>query len=139
MNYNSLNRIYKPKNSKINFIFINIIVLLGTVILWRKDLIYHKFDFGFPILIYIIFSIIGVCISFVGYCGFVASYCWGLFSFFWYYNWLWDSINGVKESESIFAMTLLLGPFVLPPFPFFTIFLSLGIDLLISMYKKRKQ
>jgi hypothetical protein len=139
MNFHPIKLLFKPKNSRANFLLINFIVIIGVGVLWRKDLIYHKLDFGLPILLYFIFSLIGFCISFLGYSGFVISYYWGLISFIGYYLWLWDSINALNENASIFVMTLFIGPFLLPPFPFFTLLISIGIDLFISMQKNKKK
>lgn len=121
---------FMPKKHKINFLNLNGLVILTTLILWIKNSVIFQFDVGFPIFPYIFLSLFCLVVSFFGFHGYLVTYYFGIVCFLWYIYYLWET-----DSIEAFIMTLYLYPVLLPPFPLFTVILAIFIDSLLKFKK----
>ncbi len=127
--------LYRPENNKLLYLMVNILVIIATIISWIEELKYRSFDIGFPLLLYIVLSVFGVIVSVLGFYGYKVTYAFGIVNLIWYMILLFLSVN---ELESSFFFVLFLYPFTVPPYPIFTFFLFVIIDLVIIIFWTKK-
>ncbi|CAM4334607.1 hypothetical protein PATA110616_08440 [Paenibacillus tarimensis] len=134
----SVRALYKPQNRKINFLLLNGLAVLVSLVLWIREYIFNGFDIAFPIVPYIFLSLFCAVVSLCGINGYYACYYYGFFCFIMYTYYLWETIDTRMMGMDTFILTLLLYPFTLPPFPALTPLITFAIDVIWRGRRKHR-